>query len=805
MANIAELGFKANTSDLDKATASLTKLKQAASGVAVTSEKLEKQVLATSLIVAKAKTDEARAILKNIQATAGASKEDIVKARTALKTAEAEQAKAKAMMTSAQATKQLEASTLTLIQAEKKQAVSRNQLALAAGGVANDKLPNRFNTANIAAQFQDIGVTASMGMNPLTIALQQGTQISAILNSMENPLRGIAAAFTSVINPISLLSIGFVAVAAGLIQVVDWTNFAINSLNGMASAIQNLGPYVLGAAAGLLLFSTPAIITGLITVTKLIYAMGVTSLVAGSQMALAWVMANPLTLLAALAAALGAFVVWAVQASKPFREFANVVIGIFLGLKDIVVGAVISMFEFLSNEINGGINALINDINSGLAMLPESIKKKLDIDGIQFNFRPSNEGLEQMKRGGETLGKTFKAGLDSELDAADYVGKIGSTVDNLLNSISGKFRGWSKGLKQDGEESPWEKLLKGAEKTLATLKAERDGINLTAEAASKLKYETQLLNEARDKGIKLGEIELSTISKLATQMASYEEQTRLLKAAKDFEESTNKKIETLKLEREAVGLSSEAAAILTYQTELLNDAREKGINLSSQEVERIKQIATGMAVFSEGTRIYKENVEFARSTTSGFFRDLKSNIQQGKSLWESFGNSVTNVLNKILDKFLDLAVNIAFDSFKPSFGNIFSGLQGGGTKPIAKFANGGAFTNSVVNKPTAFAYGGSFGVMGEAGPEAIMPLKRGSDGSLGVQLNGSSAPANSNVIVNIHNNSGATATSKQRQTSQGMEIDVMIDEIVSEKLTKEGSATNRSINMYNSRQLIKRG
>ena len=54
---------------------------------------------------------------------------------------------------------------------------------------------------------------------------------------------------------------------------------------------------------------------------------------------------------------------------------------------------------------------------------------------------------------------------------------------------------------------------------------------------------------------------------------------------------------------------------------------------------------------------------------------------------------------------------------------------------IAKFANGG-----VVNSPTLFKFanGGAMrtGLMGEAGPEAIMPLKRGPDGSLGVQANG---------------------------------------------------------------------
>jgi len=45
------------------------------------------------------------------------------------------------------------------------------------------------------------------------------------------------------------------------------------------------------------------------------------------------------------------------------------------------------------------------------------------------------------------------------------------------------------------------------------------------------------------------------------------------------------------------------------------------------------------------------------------------------------------------------------------------------------YAKGGAFTNSIVNTPTQF----DMGLMGEAGPEAIMPLKRGPDGSLGVQ------------------------------------------------------------------------
>jgi lambda family phage tail tape measure protein len=69
---------------------------------------------------------------------------------------------------------------------------------------------------------------------------------------------------------------------------------------------------------------------------------------------------------------------------------------------------------------------------------------------------------------------------------------------------------------------------------------------------------------------------------------------------------------------------------------------------------------------------------------------------------------------------------------------------------IAKFANGG-----IVNGPTLFPFadGGAMqmGLMGEAGPEAIMPLQRGPDGALGVRaaMGGNGMGGSSSSILNM--------------------------------------------------------
>lgn len=87
-------------------------------------------------------------------------------------------------------------------------------------------------------------------------------------------------------------------------------------------------------------------------------------------------------------------------------------------------------------------------------------------------------------------------------------------------------------------------------------------------------------------------------------------------------------------------------------------------------------------------------------------------------------------------------------------------LGGAWSGGVQMFADGGAFTNSVVSKPTAFGMAnGKTGVMGEAGAEAIMPLTRTSSGKLGVMAMGGGGAGATQINVEVHIDGDGNASS----------------------------------------------
>ena len=108
-----------------------------------------------------------------------------------------------------------------------------------------------------------------------------------------------------------------------------------------------------------------------------------------------------------------------------------------------------------------------------------------------------------------------------------------------------------------------------------------------------------------------------------------------------------------------------------------------------------------------------------------------------------------------------------------------------GLFPFLQNANGNAFAQNgivpyrkggIVNSPTMFKFGGSnLGIMGEAGPEAILPLQRGKGGKLGVIAQGGGAV---NVTVNVDATSSSVEGDEQNANEFGEQIATAVQAVI---------------------------
>ncbi len=92
---------------------------------------------------------------------------------------------------------------------------------------------------------------------------------------------------------------------------------------------------------------------------------------------------------------------------------------------------------------------------------------------------------------------------------------------------------------------------------------------------------------------------------------------------------------------------------------------------------------------------------------------------------------------------------------------------------IQPFARGG-----IVDKPTLFPFAKGIGLMGEAGPEAIIPLRRGRDGNLGVAGGGGGSTS---VVVNVD----ATGSKVEGDSPKGDQLGRALSQAVQQELLKQ--------------------
>ena len=227
----------------------------------------------------------------------------------------------------------------------------------------------------------------------------------------------------------------------------------------------------------------------------------------------------------------------------------------------------------------------------------------------------------------------------------------------------------------------------------------------------------------------------------------------------------------------------------------------------------------------------------------GFFDSMGDAIANWAATGKWNGKELVNSLIQDLLRYeMRLQMHALFvQGLKPLIGNFFSNLNFGsgigyGSQDLGQYfakggafdtmgsvpgyAKGGMFTNKVVDKPTFFMAAKGLGVMGEAGPEAIMPLRRDKSGKLGIMTfaqgdilplgrngngdlaasisgtnNSSSSNTRGNTTINVHNYTGKEVNTQESTDARGnRRIEVTVGEMVGAEVSRVGGAPRQSIN-----------
>ena len=212
----------------------------------------------------------------------------------------------------------------------------------------------------------------------------------------------------------------------------------------------------------------------------------------------------------------------------------------------------------------------------------------------------------------------------------------------------------------------------------------------------------------------------------------------------------------------------------------LNELDNKYRAIAASEADWRNGVSRGYENWLQNTMDIAGTVSQGVTTTMDSAMDnVASMLVRGKADWRSWGLSALEMIAKVS---LQMAAVSALSggsssSFGGLLGTVVSGVSSyfggsaassGGSVNVAAlqgyadkvqfFAQGGvqdspslsAYSNGVYNTPQMFAFAQGAGIFAEAGPEAIMPLTRASDGSLGVRAVSSGVNSTSGNATNIH-------------------------------------------------------
>jgi len=208
----------------------------------------------------------------------------------------------------------------------------------------------------------------------------------------------------------------------------------------------------------------------------------------------------------------------------------------------------------------------------------------------------------------------------------------------------------------------------------------------------------------------------------------------------------------------------EVARQLEKQIELearITPEMEKRAPLVAAELRQ--RIETGIELerqLETQSELIERNQRFADEMAATLTTGFANAIRQG----DSFSDTLRNVAARLIE----VVAKAAFlDPLQKSLSTGISGALGsadvGGF--ASSLASGFAFAKGgILNSPAQFTSGGMRGVAGEAGPEAILPLRRGPGGSLGVVAQGGGS--SSNIYITIEGDATDSTVAKMERVAR---------------------------------------
>jgi tape measure domain-containing protein len=331
---------------------------------------------------------------------------------------------------------------------------------------------------------------------------------------------------------------------------------------------------------------------------------------------------------------------------------------------------------------------------------------------------------------------------------------------------------------------PYQKILLDANQFIIGEKLKEQQLGKTEVETLKLEKAQELINKAQDRNIALTPTQIAQLTRLGDAMGEAKAKFDAAKDVADFEKASKAAIANANAEVAALGMGTEAAMAYRLAQELINKEIAKGIVLTDEQIGRINAAAAAQAKAVVAADRQKQLWEAGREAFKGFFSDLTTNLRQGMTLWDAFADAAQKALNKIADKLMEFAMDQVWDLIKKQIegalggggggggglGGLISGIIGGGGQAAGvggaegffAAAESGIGAGVIAAKGAAFNHGNvipfarggvvsspmmsPMALMGEAGPEGILPLRRGSDGRLGVMSSGNGSGGSNTVI-----------------------------------------------------------